>query len=469
MVDDSFGLGDGRPASGDAVRVRVEDSERQRDDICGPTNFEDIKSFQGVIYPTFRDACYARGLLDDDREYIDSINEAKRLLQLYNKSLKDYPQMPIPNYDDGLRVDNRLLFDELAYDRQALRQDSEKMERQLTDEQIVVYHTILSDLQQQNGGLFFVYGYGGTSKTFVWKALSAKIRFQGDIVLNVASSGIASLLLPGGRTAHSRFAIPIAVNEDSTCNISQGSHLAELLIKAKLIIWDEAPMMHKHCFKSLDRTMRDLMRFSNPLSSHKTFGGKTMVLRLTKNLRLNTMETSANIQNIEQFASWLAAIGDGTLGGPNDGYTNVEIPSEMLLPSSGDHIATIVDIIFPMFKDGGCQQQYMESRVILTPTLDVVNAYPIWLYDMHTPEFLNGLKASDIPDHALTLKIRSPCTRNQGPPSQQSNWETSHDFTSAIQLASKALLPLVASVDTEESLTPNNYMKLFRKEITSSG
>ncbi|XP_031106279.1 uncharacterized protein LOC116010925 [Ipomoea triloba] len=30
------------------------------------------------------------------------------------------------------------------------------------------------------------------------------------------------------------------------------------------------------------------------------------------------------------------------------------------------------------------------------------------LYDMHTPEFLNGLKASGIPNHALTLKVGSP-------------------------------------------------------------
>jgi ATP-dependent DNA helicase PIF1 len=50
--------------------------------------------------------------------------------------------------------------------------------------------------------LFFLYGYGGTGKTFIWRAISAAIRSRGAIVLTVASSGIAALLIPGGRTTH---------------------------------------------------------------------------------------------------------------------------------------------------------------------------------------------------------------------------------------------------------------------------
>uniref|UniRef100_A0A0D3AGT5 ATP-dependent DNA helicase n=2 Tax=Brassica TaxID=3705 RepID=A0A0D3AGT5_BRAOL len=64
-----------------------------------------------------------------------------------------------------------------------------------------------------SGGVFFVNGFGGTGKTFLWKTLSTYIRSVGDIVLNVASSGMAALLLDGGRTAHSRFSIPLQLNE----------------------------------------------------------------------------------------------------------------------------------------------------------------------------------------------------------------------------------------------------------------
>ena len=103
--------------------------------------------------------------------------------------------------------------------------------------------------------LFFVHGHGGTGKTFLWTTIIAKIRSQNQIVLAVASSGIASLLLPGGRTAHSRFKIPINITDCSVCEIKKKrTHLAKLIIEAVLILWDEAPMNHKRCFETLDRS-----------------------------------------------------------------------------------------------------------------------------------------------------------------------------------------------------------------------
>ncbi|KAL0742014.1 hypothetical protein Bca4012_083527 [Brassica carinata] len=117
----------------------------------------------------------------------------------------------------------------------------------ITDEQRAVYEEILDVVIHDKGGVFFLSGFGGTGKTFIWSILSAAIRGLGKIVINTASSGIAALLLEGGRTAHSRFSFLMNPDETTSCKISPDSDLAKLLRLADLIVWDEAPMMSRHC------------------------------------------------------------------------------------------------------------------------------------------------------------------------------------------------------------------------------
>ncbi|XP_019157202.1 PREDICTED: uncharacterized protein LOC109153796, partial [Ipomoea nil] len=410
-------------------------------------------------------------VLTDSQKMNFALVQIEKLLSNHGKSLKDYPEMPTANFGALNIIANRLIQEELSYDRGEQEKENQELVRQLTDEQRAIYNEVLTDVDCQQGGLFFVSGYGGTGKTFLWRALSSALRSKSQIVLNVASSGIASLLLPGGRTAHSRFAIPISVNEDSTCNIRNGSELAELLVQTKLIIWDEAPMMHKFCFEALDRTMRDLMRFVNPRSSDMTFGGKTVVLggdfrqilpvipkgtrpdivrasisssylwqsckvlRLTKNLRLKSVQSESECKEIEEFAKWIANIGDGMIGCQLDGESEITIPEDLLLKCEDDPIATIVDSTFPNFRLGLADLSYLNHSAILAPTLDVVDAVNQYmndhnpaesktylscdsvcksdanvdmLADLHTPEFLNALRCSGVPNHALTLKVGSP-------------------------------------------------------------
>ena len=86
------------------------------------------------------------------------------------------------------------------------------------------------------------------------------LRAKRKIVLTVASSGVSSLLLPNGRTAHSRFRIPIDIDELSICDIKRGTKIAELLTQTDLIIWDEALMTNRQCFEALDRSLRDYLK-----------------------------------------------------------------------------------------------------------------------------------------------------------------------------------------------------------------
>jgi ATP-dependent DNA helicase PIF1 len=163
----------------------------------------------------------------------------------------------------------------------------------------------------------------------------------------VASSGIAAQLLQGGRTAHSRLKIPFDLQANSTCNIRLGSTEAELLQKAKIILWDECPMCHRHAFEALDRTLRDIMAQIDPRNKHIPFGNKIMVfggdfrqilpvikkgnkytiinasfnrsklwkevkiLKLIQNMRILSM-SGDEATEAQEFADYLIRIGEGT-------------------------------------------------------------------------------------------------------------------------------------------------------------
>nr|GEX51353.1 ATP-dependent DNA helicase PIF1-like [Tanacetum cinerariifolium] len=180
----------------------------------------------------------------------------------------------------------------------------------------------MNSVETGQGGVYFVYGYGGTGKTFSWKTLAAGIRRKGDIVLNVASNGIASLLMPGGRTAHSRFHIPINIDETSTCSICSQSDLGALLKKCKLIIWDEAPMTNKLYFEALDWTLRD-------------------VLRRTR---------------------------DGELGEANDGHVSIDVPEEILIDAVDDPVTSIINFTYPNLLNNINNPSYFQEKAILAPT-----------------------------------------------------------------------------------------------------
>ena len=49
------------------------------------------------------------------------------------------------------------------------------------------------------------------------------MREQCGVALATATSGIAATLLPGGRTVHSRFKVPIDITDTSMCAISERS------------------------------------------------------------------------------------------------------------------------------------------------------------------------------------------------------------------------------------------------------
>ena len=51
--------------------------------VKGCTSFEDIRTVDAFTHPTYKGACYAHGLLDDDSEWIDYLEEASSWVSSY--------------------------------------------------------------------------------------------------------------------------------------------------------------------------------------------------------------------------------------------------------------------------------------------------------------------------------------------------------------------------------------------------
>ena len=137
--------------------------------------------------------------------------------------------MPLPEHAWDSEAKNPLISEQLNYNRNHEQALAEERLTQLNTEQRNAYNQVISSVESQSGHIFFLNGPGGTGKTFVYNTICNMVRSRGWIVLCVASSGIATLLLRGGRTAHSMFKIPLLLHEDSTCLITKEGKLASLI------------------------------------------------------------------------------------------------------------------------------------------------------------------------------------------------------------------------------------------------
>ena len=392
--------------------------------VKGATSYEHLRTVNGEQQPcaTFQEACRKLGLLEDDNEWIQCLDEAgdmatghqlrslfvtilrenaptdplglwlhfrekicddlhhalhnrnilhdptqeqvfdyglyliDRLLQNANKSLRDWPTMPLPQEDWDALVGNRLIREQRNYDMDHETHMAEQLIPTLNVGQRAAFDEIMAAVTNRTGQCYFLHGPGGTGKTYVYNTLCHKLRGQGKIVLCVASSGIAALLLIGGQTAHLHFKVPIQVHESSTCSIPKNSDLAELIRITDLVIWDEAPMQHRHIQEAVDRTFRDIRQPDKPFGGLTVvFGGDfkqilpvivkgsraqivgacvqrsrlwqdIKVLKLTENMRLNTNDPAERA-----FAQWQLDLGHGKHTDEND---DIILPDHFKCPEN---------------------------------------------------------------------------------------------------------------------------------------
>eukprot|EP00267_Zea_mays_P028013 XP_008657432.1 ATP-dependent DNA helicase PIF1-like [Zea mays] len=371
----------------------------------------------------------------------------RSMITTYFEANKLYEEARGILYDDSQGIDREIYEEEII---EATIEDV-ALQETLNEEQKPAYEKILSVVDTSNGSVFFVDGPGGTGKTYLYKALLAVLRSQDKIAVATATSGVAASIMPGGRTAHSRFKIPLTIEDGAICTFTKQSGTSKLLQKASLLIWDEASMAKRQSIEALDNSMRDIMgRPDLP------FGGKTILFGgdfrqvlpvVRKGSRAQIVAASLwssylwesmchlkLVRNMRAksdpwFAEYLLRVGSGTEKVNNDG--DVRLPDEVCVPYTSDDrdLDRLIDDIYPSLNENMSNTSYITSRAILTTRNDWVDMINMRMIDRfqweqmmyhsfdtvvddpnnyYPSEFLNPLTPNGLPPHVLKLKIGCP-------------------------------------------------------------
>ncbi|KAF8092906.1 hypothetical protein N665_0398s0006 [Sinapis alba] len=331
--------------------------------VKGPRCYNDIKTVNEIILPSYEDACFELGLLDDNKEYIEGLKECSfwasngYVLHLFAMMLLS-----------GCLSMPKLVWESTTY---ILSEDALHIVRKMRKNpgQAVRNETLV---------LIEKY-YPKNSSLARWDTMPK----PGYVVLNITSSG-ASLYLPGGRTAFSRFGIPINPDEP---------------FGGKVVVfggdfWQILPIIPRE--NRADIVMAALN--SSYLWKH------CKVLQLTKNMRLFSETDPQEAEEIKQFSDWILDVGDIKINEPNSGETMIDIPKDLLVMKCTDPIEAINSEVYGnTFKDTKDPLLFQE-REILCPTnedVDVINNYML----------------DRLPNHAPRLRIGTPVMliRNQDP------------------------------------------------------
>uniref|UniRef100_K3Y2Z6 ATP-dependent DNA helicase n=1 Tax=Setaria italica TaxID=4555 RepID=K3Y2Z6_SETIT len=477
------------PAEGERYFLRV-----LLNHVAGATSYRDLRTVDGVLLPSFREAAERRGLIEEDNtldecltenslfhmpsslrrlfvtilvfcepndvfglwtKHLDAMSEDYRrnnpnpslveqmvlidirnMLQSMGKDIRSFPLPAIDDaYDDASGIPHEI-FEEASID-----QDLEDvgLSDSLNEEQRAAYEEIMSKVDTEQGGLFFVDGPGNTGKTFLYRALLGTLRNQNKLAIATTTSGVAASIMPSGRTAHSCFKIPLTLEDGGCCSFTKQSGTAKLLQQASLIIWDEASMAKRQAMEALDNNLRDIMagRICRSVLPIVRKGSRAQIVdaSLRRSYLWESMHHLKLVHNMRAqsdpwFAEYLLRIGGDTKEVNGDG--DVCLPDDICVPYFGDSekdLDMLIECIFPNLNANMTSKDYITSRAILSTRNDWVDNINIKMIGMfqggemvyhsfdsaiddphnyYPSEFLNTLTPNGLPPHLLKLKISCP-------------------------------------------------------------
>ena len=177
------------------------------------------------LYDKFKDEM-ADDILHRERTHCNHGNTQPNMLAVYNEVLMDIDEnlaqmgSSLDDFKDMPQLDQNIqdlreakVIREEQYDLETQAEKAQQMKPLLNESQTHCFDLITGTTLESRQNSFVIDSPGGYGKTFLFATLAAHFRSKGEIVLIVASTGLAAQNLEGGRTAHSRFKIPIDIRE----------------------------------------------------------------------------------------------------------------------------------------------------------------------------------------------------------------------------------------------------------------
>ena len=154
---------------------------------------------------------------------------------------------------------------ELNYNQQEQQREAKERLSHFNNDQKLFFYAVIDSINSDGGELFFLDAPGGTGKTYLLNGLLSAVRSDGYIALGTALSAVASKLLTGGSTLHSKLKVPIKIQDDSVCGFTKNSGVGKMLMRTKILVIDEVSMGHRHVYEAIDRSLRELRGVEKPM------------------------------------------------------------------------------------------------------------------------------------------------------------------------------------------------------------
>ena len=348
------------------------------------------------------------------KEKCDALKDLERLLKEANvKATMAELGLPTPPESTaGQRTE--FVLDTERYNEEKMLKKFDAIAPNLNDGQNRVFNTVKTSVEGNQGKIIFLQGAAGTGKTFLYQAClywarSRRARadqqqqqkpqqLEDRFAIAVATSGIAATLLPGGRTAHSRFKIPIDLESNAKKLCPLDSDHVELLKRTDLIVWDEVVMAQKSVIEVVDRTLRKVRECQQP------FGGVTVLLGgdfrqilpvpgknkasyesiaislnnsyLWNDLLKMSLTQVMRVKNDDAFREYLMKVGDGSInedgcvegGATEDGGDTtavLQVPRDLIYDRNNQKVTeeSLISFTFPGISEG-----HYENCALLCPT-----------------------------------------------------------------------------------------------------